>query len=170
MLVTLNEVLKDAKKNKYAVGLFNTVNLEMLRGVIGAAEEAKSPVIIGTAEVLLPVNDLKDLSAMLVDAAKRASVPVVLHFDHGLTEDRIFEAMDRGFTSIMYDCSTLDYEENKIAVAKMVEQAHKRGITVEGELGHVGANESDYDTSIYTEPDAAKDLPKAPELMLLRSQ
>ena len=108
MLVNLNDVLLDAKKNKYAVGLFNTVNLEMARGVLGAAEEMKSPVIIGTAEVLLPYGGLRELAPLLTDMAKRASVPVVLHFDHGLTEENVNLAMDLGFSSIMYDCSTLD--------------------------------------------------------------
>lgn len=85
MLVTLNEVLKDAQKNHYAVGLFNTVDLEMAKGVIAAAEEADSPVIIGTAEVLLPFSSLEELAPMLLPLAKKARVPVVLHFDHGLT-------------------------------------------------------------------------------------
>ena len=135
MLVNLNDVLLDAKKNKYAVGLFNTINLEMARGVLGAAEEMKSPVIIGTAEVLLPYGGLRELAPLLTDMAKRASVPVVLHFDHGLTEEKVNLAMDLGFSSIMYDCSTLDFDGNLKAVAEMVKKAHSKGITVEGELG-----------------------------------
>ena len=83
MLVTLREVLKDAKEKKYGVGLFNTVNLEMTKGVIQAAEELRSPVIIGTAEVLLPYAELEELAYFMVPMAKKASVPVVLHFDHG---------------------------------------------------------------------------------------
>ncbi len=162
MLVNLNDVLLDAKKNKYAVGLFNTVNLEMARGVLGAAEEMKSPVIIGTAEVLMPYGGLRELAPLLTDMAKRASVPVVLHFDHGLTEENVNLAMDLGFSSIMYDCSTLDFDGNMKAVAEMVKKAHSKGITVEGELGHVGANDGsaegdgEGDKSIYTEPDKAK--------------
>ena len=162
MLVTLNEVLKDAKKNKYAVGLFNTVNLEMAKGVLAAAEEAKSPVIIGTAEVLLPYSSLEELASMLVPLAKRASVPVVLHFDHGLTCDCVHKAIALGFTSVMYDCSTKSYEENCKDVASVVKFAHENGISVEAELGHVGANESSAenhgpdDHSIYTDPREAK--------------
>lgn len=162
MLVNLNDVLLDAKKNKYAVGLFNTINLEMARGVLSAAEEMRSPVIIGTAEVLLPYGGLRELAPLLTDMAKRASGPVVLHFDHGLTEDAVNLAMDLGFSSIMYDCSTLDFEGNQKAVADMVKKAHSKGITVEGELGHVGANDGsaegdgEGDHSIYTEPDKAK--------------
>lgn len=157
MLVTLNDVLKDAQQKHYAVGLFNTVNLEMAKGVLAAAEESKSPVIIGTAEVLLPASSLKELAPMLRDMAQRASVPVVLHFDHGLSEEKIFEAMDLGFSSIMYDCSSGSMEDNVRKVAAMVKLAHSRGISVEGELGHVGANEGDTaDNSIYTEPGEAK--------------
>lgn len=163
MLVTLREVLNDARKNQYAVGLFNTVNLEMAKGVLAAAEELKSPVIIGTAEVLTPYASLKELAPMLVSFAKCATVPVVLHFDHGLTEDMIFEAIRLGFSSIMYDCSTDNFEGNCAKVARMTEFAHKNGISVEGELGHVGANSGAAeggdaaDTgNIYTEPVEAK--------------
>ena len=158
MLVTLNEILPDAKKNHYAVGLFNTVDLEMAKGVIAAAEEADSPVIIGTAEVLLPFSSLEELAPMLVPLAQRARVPVVLHFDHGLTPEKIRRAMDLGFTSIMYDCSTSSFESNCREVAAMVRLAHSRGVSVEAELGHVGANDGSAegegagDHSIYTEP------------------
>lgn len=155
MLVNLNEVLPRAKEKKYAVGLFNTVNLEMARGVLAAAAELRSPVIIGTAEVLLPYASLKELASFLIPMAKEAPVPVVLHFDHGLTLERVREAMDLGFTSVMYDCSTLDFEGNSRAVAELTKEAHTRGVTVEAELGHVGANAGNGDDSIYTQPEEA---------------
>lgn len=159
MLVTLREVLKDAQEKKYGVGLFNTVNLEMAKGVLAAAEELKSPVIIGTAEVLLPYAGLEELAYFLVPMAKKASVPVVLHYDHGLTDKKIVEAMRLGFSSIMYDCSTDTYENNIDRVAQMVKIADMFGASVEGELGHVGANdESAGDDSIYTEPEQARDF------------
>lgn len=159
MLVTLREVLKDAQEKKYGVGLFNTVNLEMAKGVLAAAEELKSPVIIGTAEVLLPYASLEELAYFLVPMAKKASVPVVLHYDHGLTDKKIVEAMRLGFSSIMYDCSTDTYENNIARVAQMVKIADMFGASVEGELGHVGANdESSGDDSIYTEPEQARDF------------
>lgn len=157
MLVNLNEVLIDAKKNKYAVGLFNTVNLEMAKGVLAAAEESQSPVIIGTAEVLLPFSSLEELASMLIPLAEKAKVPVVLHYDHGLTLDRIHKAISLGFTSVMYDCSTKSFDENCHEVANMVEFAHSHNVTVEAELGHVGANDGSAegndmgDHSIYTE-------------------
>lgn len=159
MLVTLREVLKDAREKKYGVGLFNTVNLEMAKGVLAAAEELKSPVIIGTAEVLLPYASMEELAYFLVPMAKKASVPVVLHYDHGLTDKKIVEAMRLGFSSIMYDCSTDTYENNIARVAQMVKIADMFGASVEGELGHVGANdESAGDDSIYTEPEQARDF------------
>nr|WP_317411957.1 class II fructose-bisphosphate aldolase [uncultured Solibaculum sp.] len=155
MLVNLNDVLLDARKNHYGVGLFNTVNLEMAKGVLQAAEETRSPVIIGSAEVLLPYASLQELSDMLVPMAKRASVPVVLHFDHGLTVPKIREAIKLGFTSIMYDCSNLSFGDNCREVATMTKEAHQQGITVEAELGHVGANAGDSDQSVYTQPEEA---------------
>lgn len=167
MLVTLSEVLKDAQKNRYAIGLFNTVNLEMAKGVLSAAEEARSPVIIGTAEVLLPYASLDELAPLLVSMAKRATVPVVLHYDHGLTQHCILRAIALGFSSVMYDCSTKSYQENRIAVKDMVNYAHSNGVSVEAELGHVGANdqsaegESKDDHSIYTEPAQAKEFAEA---------
>lgn len=158
MLVTLNEVLKDAQAGKYGVGLFNTINMEMARGVIAAAEELKAPVIIGTAEVLLKFTPLDVLACELVPLARNASVPVVLHFDHGLTKENIVKALKSGFTSVMYDCSTLPYEENVAEVRKMAEFAHYYGATIEGELGHVGTNaDPDSETDVYTRPEEARD-------------
>ena len=84
MLVNLNKVLLDAQKENYGVGLFNTTDTDMLEAVISAAEELRSPVIIGTAEVLLPYGELSLIGPALIEAAKKATVPVVVHYDHGL--------------------------------------------------------------------------------------
>ena len=134
----MNDVLLPAKKNKYAVGLFNAVNLEMAREIIEAAEETKSPVIMGTAEVLFPCGPLEELSYFLIPMAKKASVPIVIHLDHGLTKEACLKALELGFTSIMYDCSTDEYDVNVEKVREMAEIAHSYGATIEGELGHVG--------------------------------
>lgn len=163
MIVTLNDVLKDAKKNKYAVGLFNTVNLEMAKGVIAAAEETKSPVIIGTAEVLLPYAGLEELAYFLVPMAKKASIPVVLHFDHGLTPELIIKSMSLGFSSVMYDCSTVSFRENIEKCKDMKKIASIFGASIEAELGHIGsassdAAEADGHDSIYTDPAKAKEF------------
>ncbi len=144
MLVNLNAVLEDAQKKHYAVGLFNATDSDMLEGVISAAEIMRSPIIIGTAEVLLPFGELSLIAPGLIAAAKRAAVPVVVHFDHGLTFDRCMEALKLGFTSIMYDGSTGSYEQNVAETAEIVRIAHSFGATVEGEIGHVGlASEGD---------------------------
>ena len=157
MLVNLNDVLKDAQKNHYGVGLFNTTDTDMLEAVISAAEELRSPVIIGTAEVLLPYGELSLIAPSLLHAAKRASVPVVLHYDHGVTFDRCMEALKLGFSSVMFDGSAAPIDENLSATAEMVKIAHALGATVEGEIGHVGqADTSDNEvTDMYTTPEEA---------------
>ncbi len=164
MLVNLDYVLRPALKNHYGVGLFNCVNIEMTNAIMNAAEKLHAPVIMGTAEILLPVADLKEVAAMVKARAEKSPVPVVLHYDHGLTFEKCIEAMNLGYTSIMYDCSTAPYEENVKRVAEMVKIAHTLNITVEGELGQVGDNEgagklakpSDY----YTDPAMAEDFVK----------
>lgn len=160
MLVNMIDLLSDAQKNHYAVGLFNTTDTDMLEGAISAAEELRSPIIIGTAEVLLPFGELKLIAPSLIAAAKRASVPVVVHYDHGLTEERCMEAMELGFSSIMFDGSLGSECENLSRTKKMVEIAHKRGISVEGEIGHVGeALSGDNETEdMYTTPKEAVDF------------
>ena len=163
MLVNLNAVLADARKNRYAVGLFNTTDTDMLEAVISAAEECRSPVIIGTAEVLLPNGELKLIAPSIIAAAKRASVPVVVHYDHGLTFDRCMEALQLGFSSVMFDGSAGAYEQNIADTREIVKIAHAFGATVEGEIGHVGeasANDNDA-TDLYTRVDEAESYLKA---------
>lgn len=158
MLVNLNEVLKKAQNEKYAVGLFNTTDTDMLQAVIEAAEESNSPVILGTAEVLLPYGELKLIAPSVIAAAKRTKVPVVVHYDHGLTFDRCIEALKLGFSSIMFDGSAKPYEQNIAETREMVKIAHAFGATVEGEIGHVGeaAKEDNLLTDMYTTPEEAK--------------
>lgn len=164
MLVTMNEVLQPARKGGYGVGFFNAVNVEMARAVIETAEELQAPVMIGTAEVLLPAMELERVAEYLIPMAEKASVPVCVHYDHGLTFERCMEALKLGFTSIMYDCSTAPYEEHVEQVAEMVKICHAMGVTVEGELGHVGdnagagklVNPEDY----FTDPGMAEDYVK----------
>lgn len=157
MLVHLNDVLLDAQENHYAVGLFNTIDTDMLEAVISAAEEMRSPVIIGTAEVLLPYGELKLIAPALISAAKRASVPVVVHYDHGLTMERCMEALKLGFSSIMFDGSAGNADENIKNTKEMVRIAHLMGATVEGEIGHVGQADSGDNVSsdMYTTPEEA---------------
>ena len=157
MLVNLNEVLLDANKKKYGVGLFNTTDTDMLQAVITAAEELRSPVIIGTAEVLLSAGELKLIAPSIIAAAKRATVPVVVHYDHGLTFERCMEALQLGFSSVMFDGSTGEYEKNIVDTCEIVKIAQSFGATVEGEIGHVGqADNNDNDMeNLYTKASEA---------------
>ena len=160
MLVNLDYVLKKAQKENYAVGLFNTTDTDMLEAAISAAEEMKSPIIIGTAEVLLPSGDLPLIAPSIIEAAKRASVPVVVHYDHGLTFDRCMQALKLGFTSIMFDGSAGDADKNIADTAQIVKIAHSFGATVEGEIGHVGEASTGDNTATdsYTTPEEALDF------------
>ena len=162
MLVNMKEMLAKARKEQYGIGFFNAVNVEMARAVIETAEELHAPVIVGTAEVLLPAMSLERVAEYLIPMARKACVPVAVHYDHGLTFEKCMEALKLGFSSVMYDCSTASYEENLDRVAEMVRICHCMEVTVEGELGHVGDNEgtgklenpSDY----YTDPAVAADF------------
>ena len=159
MLVNLDAVLKRAKAEKYAVGLFNTHDTDMLEAAIADAEEARSPIIIGTAEVLLPYGDLPLISPALIAAAKRASVPVVVHYDHGLTFGKTMEALKLGFSSVMYDASAKDYATNIAETAEVAKIAHAFGATIEGEIGHVGsAQDGDDKNGMYTTVEEAVDF------------
>ena len=157
MLVNLNDVLFDAQKNHYAVGVFNTTDTDAIEAAITAAEEMRSPIILGTAEVLLPYGDLKLIGPTMVSLAKSASVPVVVHYDHGLTFERCMEAIKIGFSSIMFDGSAGAEDENLKATREIVKIAHAMGVTVEGEIGHVGEaiNDDESATDMYTTPQEA---------------
>ena len=162
MLVNMKEMLAKAQKEQYGIGFFNAVNVEMARAIIETAEELRAPVIVGTAEVLLSAMSLERVAEYLIPIAQKADVPVAVHYDHGLTFEKCMEALKLGFSSVMYDCSTASYEENLDRVAEMVRVCHGMGVTVEGELGHVGDNEgagklenpSDY----FTDPAVAADF------------
>ena len=166
MLVSMKEMLEKAREGKYAVGLFNAVNVEMARAIIETAEELNAPVIVGTAEVLLPAMNLERVAEYLVPMAKKAKVPVCVHYDHGLTFEKCMEALQLGFSSVMYDCSTDSYEDNVAKVAEMVKICHAMGASVEGELGHVGDNEGSAEGSdhlldpsaFFTDVTLAKDF------------
>ena len=156
MLVSLNKVLRDAQKGHYAVGLFNTIDTDMLEAALEAAEKKRAPIIIGTAEVLLPYGELQLIGPSIIAAARRASVPVVVHYDHGLTFERCMEALKLGFSSIMFDSSVKPYEQNIEETREIVRIAHAFGASVEGEIGHVGDADEEVSTSRYTTVEEAK--------------
>lgn len=163
MLVTMNDVMKIAEEKQIAIGSFNTPNLESLRAVIDAAEELDLPVIIQFAQCHESWTPLEMIGPIMVDAAKKSKVPVCAHLDHGETLEYLQKALDIGFTGIMYDGSTLSYEENLANTKKAVEMAARTGASVEAELGSMGRRESgagddtgeDDETKIYTDPQQA---------------
>ena len=168
MLVNLKEILEIAEKRNIAVGSFNTPNLESLLAVIGAAEELDVPVIIQFAQCHESWIPLSVIGSIMVEHAKKASVPVCVHLDHGETLEYLKQALELGFTGIMYDGSVLSYEENLENTKKAVAMAANYNCGVEAELGSMGKRESgtgndtgeDDETKIYTDPVLAKQFVK----------
>lgn len=140
-LVTMKSLLEQAKNNHKGVGAFSVGNMEMVKGAIQAAEELDTPIILQIAEVRLKHSPLALMGPMMVQAAREAKVDVAVHLDHGLTMDVVKQALELGFTSVMYDNSTYPFEENISRTKEVVELAKKYGATVEAELGLVGGSE-----------------------------
>ena len=157
-LVTTKELLLDAQKNGYAIGAFNVENMEMVQAVIAAAEELKSPVIMQTTPSTLKYADADYFYANVAVAARKASVPVVMHLDHGSSFELAMQAYRAGYTSIMIDGSHSVFEENIAVTKAVVDACHPSGVAVEAELGKVGGKEDDLDggNGGYTDPEEAK--------------
>ena len=141
MLTKLSPLLDNARKGGYAVGSFSVANMEMVLGVIKALEETNSPGILQIAEVRLKQSPLEIIGPLMVAAAKNAKVPVAVHFDHGKTVEKITEALDLGFTSVMFDGSHLPFEENCTVTAGIKALAETYNADCEGEIGCVGGSE-----------------------------
>lgn len=141
MLVNMRELLEDAEIGNYAVGSFSVANMEMVLGVLKAAEELNAPVILQIAEVRLKQSPLEIIGPLMVAAAENASTPVAVHFDHGKTIEKITEALDIGFTSVMFDGSHLPLEENIEMTKKVISTAEEYDAAVEAEIGCVGGSE-----------------------------
>ena len=173
MLVSLKELMEDAEKGSYAVGAFNVSNLESLMAIMQAAEETGHGVILNYAEVHAPFLSMEQAALIMLDAAKKAKVPVCVHLDHGSSMESCIQAIRLGFTSVMLDASAEDYETNVRETKEIVRLAHSVGVTVEAELGHIfssdmGLAESpkeaetlesfDSAEDVYTDPATAKDF------------
>ena len=141
MLVNMRELLADAMDGNYAVGSFSVANMEMVLGVLKAAEELKAPVILQIAEVRLKQSPLEVIGPLMVAAAENAPTPVAVHFDHGKTLEKITRALDIGFTSVMFDGSHLPLEENIAFTKKVISVADEYDAAVEAEIGCVGGSE-----------------------------
>jgi fructose-bisphosphate aldolase, class II len=166
MLTTLSAVLKKAKRGNYAVGAFNISSLEVLQSIVAAAEAEQSPVIISTSEGAIDYAGMDELGALVHLAAKRASVPVVFHLDHGKNLDLVLRAIRSDlYTSVMFDGSSLPFSENIKQTKRVVKLAHSRGISVEAELGAIAGiedfvNVKDRDAHL-TDPAEAKEFVRA---------
>ncbi len=156
-LCNVKELLYQAEKQNAAVGSFSVGNMEMVMGAIKAAEEMNTPMILQIAEIRLKHSPLELMAPMMIAAAKQAKVDVAVHFDHGLTPVVIKQALDFGFTSVMYDGSHLPLAENIANTKAMIELASRYGADVEAELGIIGKDEAGNDCgkAIYTDPQDA---------------
>ena len=138
MLVSMKEMLADAKKNHYAIPAFDVSNYEMMKAVLETCEEEKSPALLMTLGCDTEGRNLQLISSMIRGASDYFKIPICLHMDHATDIDFIKYGCDNGYSSVMYDGSVLPFEENARNTAIVTEYAHKKGITVEAELGHVG--------------------------------
>lgn len=159
MLVTAKEMLQKAREGKYAIGAFNVENMEMVMAVLAAAEAKNSPVIMQITPGTIKYAGVDYYYANVAAAAKRSSVPVVMHLDHGDSFQRAMAAYRAGYTSIMIDGSKLPFEDNIDLTKRVVDACHPGDVYVEGELGKVGGKEDDLegdDDNPYTDPEEAK--------------
>ncbi|ADL69997.1 fructose-1,6-bisphosphate aldolase, class II [Thermoanaerobacterium thermosaccharolyticum DSM 571] len=159
MLVTGIELLKKANEEGYAVGAFNTNNLEITQAIVEAAEEMKSPAIIQVSEGGLKYAGIETISAIVRTLATKASVPIALHLDHGTDFNNVMKCLRNGWTSVMMDASKLPLEKNIEVTKNVVTIAHGMGVSVEAEIGKIGGTEDnvtvDEREAAMTDPDEA---------------
>ncbi len=152
-LTNMRPLLQKAAKANRTVGAFSVANLEMILGVIQAAEKANTPAILQIAEARLATSPLSIIGPAMLAAAKGAKVDVAVHLDHGVTEACIHEAIALGFTSVMFDGSHLSLDENIAKTNEITAYAHAKAVDVEAEIGRVGRTESGEDAPIaYADP------------------
>ncbi len=163
MLATLNDILPKARKQKYAIGAFNINNLEIAQGVVNAAVALKSPVILQTSEGALEYAGMDYLAVIVHVAAESSRIPIVFHLDHGKNIELVLAAIESGlYSSVMFDGSSLPYEENIALTKLVVKKAHARNISVEAELGRIFGQEDTVSVQereiLYTDPDEAREF------------
>ena len=167
MLATLKEVLEKAEQGNYAVGAFNCTSLESGMAIVETAEELNSPVILQYADSHRHLISIDVIGPIMLQLAKIAKVPVVVHLDHGASIESCRYAVDMGFTSAMYDASAKPFEDNVAETRSVVGYAHERGASVEAELGHIltskagaaeGNGKSYTREEAYTNPEMAKEF------------
>jgi len=157
---TLREVLAEAEKGKYAVGAFNTNNMEIVQAIIEAAQEERAPVILQASQGALKYAGIRYITAIVRAAVESSTIPVVLHLDHGTSFEQTMLCIRHGFTSVMFDGSKYSLEDNIAATARVVEVARAVGVSVEGELGKIGGTEDDISVderdALFTDPAQAR--------------
>ena len=160
MLVNLNDVLIQAKKSGYAIGAFNVYNMETIEAVFDAAISLDIPVIIAFGEKYTHINSIHLISQCVHELANKTPLPIVLHLDHCKSKDLIIQAIQAGFTSVMYDGSSMPDCDNIKNTSEVVKIAHAAGVTVEAELGYVPAEDSGefVPENQLTKPEEAKEF------------
>ena len=161
-LVTTKEMFEKSMKEKFAIGAFNVNNMEIIQGIVDAAAEEKSPVILQASHGAIKYARVPYLRKMIEAALEEHDIPIALHLDHGPDFETCKMCIDNGFTSVMIDGSKYDFEENVALTKKVVDYAHSKGVVVEAELGKLAGIEDDVNVSeldaMYTDPEQAKEF------------
>jgi len=162
-LFTSKEILQRALKEHFAVGAFNANNMEQVQAIVEVAQEERAPVILQVSQGAIRYAGLEFAAGLVKIAASLVDVPVVLHLDHGTSFEQNIQCLRAGFTSLMFDGSSLPFEENVAITKKICEIAHIAGIPVEAELGRVlqakeGASLKKEVEEAMTDPDQAKEF------------
>lgn len=161
-LVTTKEMFEKSMKEKFAIGAFNVNNMEIIQGIVDAAAEENSPVILQASHGAIKYARIPYLKKMIEAALEEHDIPIALHLDHGPDFETCKMCIDNGFTSVMIDGSKYDFEENVALTKKVVDYAHSKGVVVEAELGKLAGIEDDVNVSeedsMYTDPEQAKEF------------
>ena len=161
-LVTTKEMFEKSMKEGFAIGAFNVNNMEIIQGIVDAAAEENSPVILQASSSAIKYARPKYLMKMVEAAVEETNIPIAIHLDHGPDFETCKECIDVGFTSVMIDGSKYDFEENVALTKKVVDYAHERGVVVEAELGKLAGIEDDVNVAasdaMYTDPEQAKEF------------
>ena len=161
-LVTTKEMFEKSMKEGFAIGAFNINNMEIIQGIVDAAQKQNSPVILQASSGAIKYARIKYLMKMVEAAVEETNIPIAIHLDHGPDFETCKMCIDNGFTSVMIDGSKYSFEENVALTKKVVDYAHERGVVVEAELGQLAGIEDDVnlseDDAKYTDPDQAKEF------------
>ena len=161
-LVTSKEMFKKSMDEHFAIGAFNVNNMEIIQGIVDAAAEENSPVILQVSSSAIKYARIGYLRKMIEAALEEHDIPIVLHLDHGPDFETCKMCVDNGFTSVMFDGSKYDFEENVRLTKQVVDYAHEHGVVVEAELGKLAGVEDDVNVSeedsMYTDPMQAKEF------------